>query len=316
MPAQKNNLTVLFVDVSDNSRLYESLGDAAAYREVRECMTMLGEVVTKHQGRVIKPVGDGALCSFTTADLALTAACEMQNRVQMRQPVRDCKISIRIGLHHGPVLLTGDDIFGDSVNTAARMVQLAASGQIITTGETHQLISGHHHGSMRRLDSLPVKGKHKEVTVYEVLWQVTMDHTQMPGWLAAAVAQAQSQADTARLRLHFEGSDTLIVDAIDLGRQGSNGIVLKDLMASRNHARIERRKDKFVLIDRSTNGTFVKMNDGKEFKLRREEMILYGSGVIAFGHHTDEKDGDVVGFRCESGAGASVDDPQTRPRAD
>ena len=312
MSEQKSNLTVLFVDVSDNTRLYESLGDAAAYREVRECMTMLGETVTQHRGRVVKPVGDGALCSFPNADLALTAARAMQTRVHQRQPVRDYKISIRIGLQHGPVLLTGNDIFGDTVNTAARMVQIAASGQIITTGDTFGLVSGQHRGSIRRLDSLPVKGKHKEITIYEVLWQVTMDHTQMPGWLAAAAAAAQ--AETARLRLHFDGSDTLIVDAIDIGRQGSNGIVLKDLMASRNHARIERRKDKFVLIDRSTNGTFITMHDSKEFKLRREEMILYGSGAIAFGHHASEKDADIVTFCCESGAGASADEPLTRPR--
>ena len=312
MPARKSDLTILFVDVSDNTRLYESLGDAAAYREVRECMTMLGGIVKRHGGRVVKPVGDGALCSFPGADLALTAAREMQTSVHQRLPVRDCKIAIRVGLQHGPVLLTGDDVFGDTVNTAARMVQLAASGQIITTGDTYQLVSSQHRGSIRRLDALPVKGKHKEIAIYEVLWQVTVDHTQMPGWLSAAVAQAQ--AESARLRLHFEGSDTLIVDAIDIGRQGSNGIVLKDLMASRNHARIERRKDKFVLIDRSTNGTFLKMNDGKEFKLRREEMILYGSGVISFGHHASEEGADIVGFRCESGAGASADEPLTRPR--
>ena len=85
--------------------------------------------------------------------------CEMHARVQQKQSMQERKISIRIGLHYGPVLVANDDVFGDTVNVAARMAQLAVSGQIITTGETVTLLSAQHRNSTRRLDALPIERK-------------------------------------------------------------------------------------------------------------------------------------------------------------
>jgi class 3 adenylate cyclase len=305
MPDKKINRTILFVDVSESTRLYELLGDAAAYREVREYLSVFGEVVAQSGGRVVKTIGDGALCVFPDADSAVLAACEMQARVHERQAKQNRKIAIRIGLHHGSVLLEGDDVYGDTVNTAARMAQLAASGQIITSGETIAVVSDQYRNSTRRLDALPVKGKHEEVTVYEVLWQASSDRTQMPG-RSDAIA---TKLTLAQLRLIHGGREIIVADSVTMGRQASNGIALRDPMASRVHVVIERRKDKFVLIDQSSNGTFVRMKGGEEFRLRREEMILYGSGSITFGHPAHEDGAEIVGFRCESKG--EVDEPPT-----
>ena len=296
MSETQSNLSILFVDVSDSVRLYESLGDAAAFREVHDYLTVFKDVVAEYKGRVVKTIGDGALCAFEDADAAVLAACEMHARVQAKQSVQERKIAIRIGLHHGAVLLTDDDVFGDTVNTAARMAQLAAAGQIISTAETIERLSAQQRNTTRRLDALAVKGKHEAVTVFEVLWQTGSDHTQMPGRLDTVM----HQAGVSRLRLAHGGKDVVVVTAITIGRHASHGIPLKDPMASRNHAHIERRKDKFVLIDVSSNGTYVSMKTGEEFKLRREEMLLHGNGAIAFGHSPRDKGAEVVGFWCEA----------------
>jgi predicted component of type VI protein secretion system len=95
----------------------------------------------------------------------------------------------------------------------------------------------------------------------------------------------------------------MVVTSITIGRHAGHGIHLKDPMASRNHAHIERRKDKFVLMDLSSNGTFVSMKSGEEFKLRREEMLLQGSGAIAFGHSPRAENAEVVDFWCISNSG-------------
>ena len=58
-------------------------------------------------------------------------------------------------------------------------------------------------------------------------------------------------------------------------------------------------RSKYVLVDLSSNGTFVLMENGDRLKLRREEMILYGSGSITFGHPAGEANEEVVGFRVE-----------------
>jgi adenylate cyclase len=299
MPEQQLNLAILFVDVSDSVRLYESLGDAAAFREVHEYLNVFKSVVVENGGRVVKTIGDGALCAFEKADAAVLAACEMHTRVQAKQAVQQRKIAIRIGLHHGPVLVTTDDVFGDTVNIAARMAQLALSGQIITTAVTVDKLSAKQRDATRQLDTLPVKGKQAAVTVFEVLWQKSVDHTLMPGRLETVL----DEAGVSRLQLTHAGREHMVVTSISMGRHSSHGVPLKDPMASRNHAQIERRKDKFVLMDLSSNGTYVCISSGEEFKLRREEMLLHGSGAIAFGHSPRDKDAEVVNFTCISNSG-------------
>ena len=74
-------------------------------------------------------------------------------------------------------------------------------------------------------------------------------------------------------------------------------MVVNDTMASREHARIECRRDKFVLTDQSTNGTYVITSDGPAY-LRREETALTGEGKISFGREIADAD-EVVNFTCD-----------------
>jgi adenylate cyclase len=64
------------------------------------------------------------------------------------------------------------------------------------------------------------------------------------------------------------------------------------------HARIERRRDKFVLVDQSSNGTYVTVEGEPEIELRREEMILRGCGHLSFGHAYQDDSGEVLAFSC------------------
>jgi len=72
--------------------------------------------------------------------------------------------------------------------------------------------------------------------------------------------------------------------------------VLADRKASRVHARIERRRDKYFLVDQSTNGTYVTFAGEAEIALRREEVMLRGSGRITFGHSIAESADETVDF--------------------
>jgi predicted component of type VI protein secretion system len=69
-------------------------------------------------------------------------------------------------------------------------------------------------------------------------------------------------------------------------------------MASRLHARIERRRDKFVLVDQSSNGTFVTIEGDSEIQLRREEIVLRGRGRATFGHAWKGAADEVLTFSC------------------
>jgi class 3 adenylate cyclase len=296
MTNENNELAILFVDVSESTRLYEALGDTAAHGLVSECLTLCKEAIGGVEGHVIKSIGDGLMCAFPSADAAVSAACEMQSRLPGLATPQALPLAIQIGLHYGQVLRRDGDVFGDTVNIAARMLEVAAPGQIITTESTVSALSPAQREATRRLDKLPIKGKNEEIAVYEVLWQAGSDRTLMPNRVDSVLAQA----GLARLRLEHNGRESIVVLSITLGRDPKSGIRLLDRMASRRHAFIERRKNKFVLIDQSANGTFVSMaNGGSSFILRREEMVLTGNGSISFGHSAERGATEVVMFWCE-----------------
>ena len=296
MAGQKINLAVLFADVSDSTRLYESIGDTAAFGSVREIIGLLRGITDVFGGRVVKTIGDGLMCAFPVADAAASAAGEMQRQIAQRPPLKDGKmLTIRVGFHFGPVIQDGEDVFGDSVNVAARMSGLAFAGQAITTGETVAVLSPQMREIMRRLDALPVKGKVEEVEVHELLWQASSDRTVIPGRAAPAPAPAVGP----RIRLVHRGKEQTFKDSIFIGRDATgNHLVVASTMASRRHAKIELRGGKFVLVDQSSNGTFVTLGNNAEMRLRREEAILYGSGVIALGQSAAAAGDEVVEFHC------------------
>jgi class 3 adenylate cyclase len=288
-------MAVLFADVSDSTRLYESLGDTAAFGGVRGVLGSLKDVSGAFGGRVVKTIGDGLMCVFPDADSAASAAAEMQRAIAQRPPLeRGKKLAIRVGFHLGPVIEDGDDVFGDCVNVAARMAALAMAGQAITTADTVAALSAHLRETTRPIDALPVKGKSGGVEVHELMWQSGSERTVIPGRASATAVQ---RGGTLTLRLIHRGEPSSVTISATFGRDADNSFVITDPMASRRHAKIERRADHFVLMDQSSNGTYVTIG-GSEVRLRREEVVLHSTGRIAFGHSTKDLNAETVEFDC------------------
>ena len=107
----------------------------------------------------------------------------------------------------------------------------------------------------------------------------------------------------SRLRLTWADEERVLDDSrsepITLGRDAASDIVILDREASRQHAKIERRPDRFVLVDHSSNGTYVVIGNESEMWVRREEVILHGRGRIALGRPTTDSSATVVEFICE-----------------
>ncbi len=292
MSSQQRDLCVLFADVSGSTRLYEKLGDAEALHAVERCVKRMERSSAIYNGRLIKTIGDEVMVAFDAADGAMQAACEMQQRIDDLPPVSGVKLSIRVGFHFGAVILEGNDCFGDTVNLAARMVGLAKAGQIITTGETVALLPPLLRESTRDLDALSVKGKREDVRVFEVIWQEGVDLTMK--------ATSTIKAPPAGKLVVRHGASTVVLDntrdGLVMGRDTVSDIVIADRRASRSHARIERRRDKFLLIDQSTNGTYVTFDGEVEFALKHEEVILRNRGKVSFGHSHYEEGAEIVEF--------------------
>lgn len=106
----------------------------------------------------------------------------------------------------------------------------------------------------------------------------------------------------ARLALRYRSEERVFSPGpriFSLGRSKDCDIVVSDRLSSRKHARIVYRKGKFVLIDHSTNGTFIKMNGQSEICLvEQEQLPLTGTGIIALGNTTSNSADNVIHFAC------------------
>lgn len=289
--------TVLFADVSGSTRLYEVLGDARAFAAISDCLDILRKLTAAHSGRVVKTIGDEIMAVFPDAMTAVHAACEMQLVVSSRKPVDDVRVAIRIGLHYGAVLESDGDVFGDTVNVAARMAGIAKAEQIITTGSTVSALPPIMRASTRALSTLSIKGKADDVEVREVIWQESEEMTMMVG------NTLPPSAAEPTLKLVHQG-ETFVVDAsrpsVTIGRDEQADIVIQDKRASRMHARIERRRDKFVFVDISSNGSYLIVKGEAEIQLHREEFVLRDSGSISLGHSYKKDPTEVVEFLCQN----------------
>jgi len=269
---------ILFADISGSTALYELLGDKPAAKAIDAALGALKEVISARDGQVVKTIGDELMVVFNNPEAACEAAREMQQRMSAWPPTSGAKLAIRIGFHYGQVLEDKGDFWGDGVNTAARLAGLAKAGQILTTGATANALPGIQRTNLRDLDAISVKGKHDAVRVFELMWGDTEDATQM------ASSSAKFEALEARLTLEV-GGQTLSFppdkSVLTLGRENTCDIAVREKTASRRHARIERRGAQYVLVDESTNGTYVAIEgDDREVQLRRDSVMLRGRGKI------------------------------------
>ncbi|QJR16808.1 adenylate/guanylate cyclase domain-containing protein [Usitatibacter palustris] len=286
---------VLFADVSGSTKLYEAVGDSAAHAAIDMCVKLFASITLKHQGRVIKTIGDEVMSVFSQGTDAARAAVEMQTDLSELAPVGNVRMGVRIGLHFGPIVEREGDIFGDTVNLASRLTEMAARNQIITSLETVNLLEPLLKMDCRRLYSIPVKGKAEEVSICEVLWSGTDDETT----LATRTTARTSSAAVLRL-VYGEKTIRLPLDcrSLVLGRDATADLVIPDRMASRAHCEVEQRQNKFIVIDRSANGTWITVDGEPPVILRREEAMLRGKGSITLGHSLDGAT-EIVQYHCE-----------------
>ncbi|HXX10803.1 MAG TPA: adenylate/guanylate cyclase domain-containing protein [Burkholderiales bacterium] len=296
MSSTYQSRTVLFVDICGSTRLYETLGDEAASKEVMRCLELLRSRVEEASGRVIQRVGDELMCLFDTADSALDAARIMQEYVASQAELDRPALAIRIGCHFGPVIEREGDLFGGCVNVAARAAAFAEAGQVITTEQTVTELSATLRQRVRPLGRFAVKGKREDLTMYELVWQDNDEPTTATGTRTGGLGRS------TQLVLRYAGEELSLDSggrpALMLGRDAACDVVVANPKASRRHARIETRREKFVLIDQSVNGTYVSIAGDDEIALRHEELILYAYGHISFGRRAVDEDSELMRFVC------------------
>jgi hypothetical protein len=222
----------------------------------------------------------------------------MQQRVEHFAATAAAGLSLRVGLHAGPVIEEHGDVFGDSVNIAARLVKLASPGQILTDEGSLAAMRANFRRRARALGRRRVKGRSREIELVELGWRRRSGDP-----FTTEQAAVPERAGKSRLLLKC-GNQELAVDSaratFTIGRDMANDLPLSSRKASRQHARIEWRRDKFVLFDHSTNGTYVTIEGEPEVLVKHESFVLRGRGVLSIGESAADSARAAIGFECRA----------------
>lgn len=281
MHGEVKEATVLFADVSGWTDLCARVGDTLAKRIVDPLFQQLGGLVERCNGRVIKRIGDELMCVFTSATDAAGAACEMQCYAEDRNRAASEKLYLRIGFHTGAVLQEHDDLFGDTVNTAARVVAEAFRERILMTRGSADLLPVEFAGIISPWRSAALKGKDAKVDLMELIWRdggsTVIRHK----------TTFMMKPEHKRLRIKFLAQEYLLSrggGAIKFGRGSTNDLVIDDpsSFVSSSHGHIEFRGGVIEIVDTSRNGIYVEFA-GEPVTRINTRTAIRGSGSMTLG---------------------------------
>lgn len=292
---------VMFADVAGSTAIYENLGDVEARERISKALNTLISICKRHKGVLVKTIGDEILVYFHDADLAIMSAQAIQETMEDDRSPETVGISIRIGMHFGSVIYEDNDIFGDTVNVASRVVNMTKARQILFTSELATRISSSELSyKTRQYDRIKVKGKEESLDVYLYAWEEESDITNMA--TASNFTNPSKMDQSDGLTLTYAGNEykmDLKSETLNIGRGKECDLLVSGDLISRFHAKIEVRRGKFILVDQSTNGSYLRTRDGQNFFLRREDLALFGGGVISFGRSIDKSGDNLIQFSCD-----------------
>jgi adenylate cyclase len=162
---------IMAADMVGYSRLMEvdERGTLARLRTHR--IELIDPVIDRNHGRIIKTTGDGMLVEFHSVADAVRSSIEIQERMRRRNSdvPDDRRIEFRIGINLGDIIFEDGDIYGDGVNIAARVEQLAEVGGICVTSAVHAQVEGRLEAAFEDLGEKSLKNISRPVRVYRVL---------------------------------------------------------------------------------------------------------------------------------------------------
>ena len=161
---------VLFTDIVGSSALASRHGDDKAHEVRRAHDRIVREALKEQQGKEIKHTGDGIMAAFSMASHALDCAIAIQRGVTAySEEHADHPLSIYIGLNAGEPIAENEDLFGTSVDLAARICDFADAGQILVSDVVRQLVAGKHYLFSDRGTS-ELRGMEDPIKLWEVRW--------------------------------------------------------------------------------------------------------------------------------------------------
>ena len=298
-------VAVMLADISGSTALYEEVGNVEALNRVSGCLDLLRNVIERNGGQFISSKGDDILCIFDSPQATLDVG------MQMFDETHDNGLSLHAGVDFGKVIRARNDVFGDSVNMAARLASVANSGEVLCSQEVYDQLNGDYRAMLRFFGPRHFKGKTTLSNIY-------LFSDAVPGQATEIIFSdgAESErADAVRLAnggvraaLRF-GYETFICSAeksILMGRSSECDLVVPLPWVSRKHASIEVRGEQVYLTDSSTSGTYVAFDGQAPFVVRRESHLLHSACTLSLSRSHLEAGAQIVSCELLLPSGGAV----------
>ena len=309
--------TVVFCDLVGSTGLFEKLGDATASHLVTQLTNAMSRAVEQFEGRVVKTLGDGIFAVFAQEEHAVNACSAIQTELQDRPLMlfadekmavssgtfRSLRIELQIGIESGEVVEINGDCYGDAVNSAARLADLAGARQILTTQRVLDALPTNRRGELISLGPMYLRGKGEATAVYRINWQKKSEVDPDATMLGVSFKDALR---TQELHLNFGAKSIKLlqsgsaIKAVQMGRANTCELEVSDPRVSRTHASVQVRGNQFVLTDASSYGTWVYAGGQSEpLILRRTDCVLVGEGEISLGCERSADNAAIVRFSVQ-----------------
>jgi adenylate cyclase len=171
MPMQRRISAIFAADMVGYSRLMEADEVGTLTRQKSHRQELIDPALDKFGGRIVKEMGDGILVEFHSVVDAVQCAVSIQREMNIREDAVDDsrRIRYRIGINLGDVIAENGDLYGDGVNVAARLEQLAEPGGICISGTAYDQMHSTADIGYRALGEVRVKNIEREIRAYKVL---------------------------------------------------------------------------------------------------------------------------------------------------
>lgn len=297
MSSTDREAAILLADITGSTPLYEAVGDASALRQIADCVDRLQDITRKHGGHFLRSKGDDVLCTFDKPSAALGAVRQMLS-AQSRGA-----LAIHAGIHFGQVIHARGDIFGDAVNLTARLASLAKAGEVLISRSFVDRLPEADLRSLRVLDTITFKGKSVSTEVYSLLQDDTTLRTEAAFGRGFGQTRMIHQQAAPELKVALRHGDLMQFceegASFSIGRSPGCDLVIGQPWVSRKHATLSVQQGKVQLEDSSSSGTYVTTGEGDEYFMRRETMILIGSGTISPALRPTEETAEVIHFSLD-----------------
>jgi len=285
----QRKITVMFTDIASSTQFYEIYGDITGRAMIQRHNDLLAPIIEQHGGKVLRSLGDGLMTVFESPSGGVRAAIAMQRLLaaenQDRKPSE--QIWIRAAIHHGSGIVEKGDVYGDIINTVARLCAVTRKAEILVSQACVDLVRSEPDLTYEYVGVKSFRGKSVPVDVYRIVW----DPAEMEELKRSPTGTRRAAEPAAgALRLHYAlQGERLRLVAVPEGRQAQTVKHVREFPYREGEIRnlVEDMDQCLQAVDRRG-----RLPEAKLLRLKELGKTLYGILVPE----------DIDAFMRESGA--------------